>query len=171
MSWLFFSDFMGLRTLSNKCYCRELSVNNWDTFNQNNKDHIEAEIRVSMGLRQAVTTTLNRINGEMATQRWVTDFALRQHIHSFELAVNELKWQLDKTKEKLEDIEEEIKQLQNDIAAKSAPLKLVHSRLEARTDRPNMELCRDQVHEALLLEKEQLRSTISNLSSQLSRAL
>uniref|UniRef100_UPI00358EB5EA tektin-2 n=1 Tax=Myxine glutinosa TaxID=7769 RepID=UPI00358EB5EA len=77
---------------------KELSVNDWETFNLNNNDHIEADIRVSVNLRQAAAAALNMINGEMLTQRRMTDFAFHQLNHSYELAIAELKWQLDKVR-------------------------------------------------------------------------
>ena len=35
--------------------------------------------------------------------------------------------------------------MEGDLQAKTAPLKLAHTRLEHRTERPGMDLCRDEV--------------------------
>ena len=43
------------------------------------------------------------------------------------------------------EIEDNISRLQKAIADKDAPIKLSETRLENRTGRPNVELCRDQV--------------------------
>ncbi|KAG8143058.1 hypothetical protein E2320_000335, partial [Naja naja] len=48
------------------------------------------------------------------------------------------------TLEEIAEMEEDIRRLEEDLQRKMASLKLTHTRLETRTYRPNMELCRDQ---------------------------
>lgn len=43
------------------------------------------------------------------------------------------------------EMESDIRELDADLQAKTAPLKLAHTRLENRTHRPGMDLCRDEV--------------------------
>lgn len=43
-------------------------------------------------------------------------------------------------------MEGDIHGLDADLQAKTASLKLAHTRLEARTNRPGMDLCRDEVY-------------------------
>lgn len=47
--------------------------------------------------------------------------------------------------EEIADLEEDIRRLEADLRAKLAPLKVAHTRLEARTYRPNVDLTRDEV--------------------------
>lgn len=49
------------------------------------------------------------------------------------------------TLEEIAEMEEDIRRLEEDLRKKFWDLKLAHTRLETRTYRPNMELCRDQV--------------------------
>lgn len=42
-------------------------------------------------------------------------------------------------------MEEDIRQLEEEIRKRTLDLKVAHTRLETRTYRPHMELCRDQV--------------------------
>lgn len=42
-------------------------------------------------------------------------------------------------------MEEEIRQLEEDIRKRTLDLKVAHTRLETRTYRPHIDLCRDQV--------------------------
>lgn len=42
-------------------------------------------------------------------------------------------------------MEEDIRRLEEGLRRKTKDLKVAHTRLETRTYRPNMELCRDQV--------------------------
>lgn len=44
------------------------------------------------------------------------------------------------------EMESDIHGLDADLQAKTANLKLAHTRLETRTNRPNMDLCRDEVY-------------------------
>lgn len=44
------------------------------------------------------------------------------------------------------EMENDIKDLDADLRAKMADLKLAHTRLENRTYRPGVDLCRDEVH-------------------------
>ena len=47
--------------------------------------------------------------------------------------------------EEIAELHEDIRHLEEDLRRKLQNLKLCHTRLEARTYRPNVELCRDQV--------------------------
>lgn len=53
------------------------------------------------------------------------------------------------TEDEMAEMEGEIRGLDADLQAKTASLKLAHTRLEIRTRRPGMDLCRDQVCGAL----------------------
>lgn len=50
------------------------------------------------------------------------------------------------TQEEIAELEKDICHLEEDMQAKTAPLKLVHTRLENRIKRPGMDLCRDEVN-------------------------
>lgn len=47
--------------------------------------------------------------------------------------------------QEIADLQEDIRHLEEDLHRKFLNLKLCHTRLESRTYRPNVELCRDQV--------------------------
>lgn len=47
--------------------------------------------------------------------------------------------------DEIAEMEEEIRQLEEDIKKRTLDLKVAHTRLETRTYRPHIELCRDQV--------------------------
>lgn len=50
------------------------------------------------------------------------------------------------TQDEIVELEKDIGGLEEDLHAKMAPLKLVHTRLENRIKRPGMDLCRDEVN-------------------------
>ena len=53
------------------------------------------------------------------------------------------------------------------VKAKENPLKLAETRLENRTNRPHMELCRDEPQDGLTMEVLALRDTIYQLMAKL----
>ncbi|MGH0165692.1 UNVERIFIED_CONTAM: hypothetical protein FKN15_049198 [Acipenser sinensis] len=50
----------------------------------------------------------------------------------------------NRMKEEIQEMENDLRGLEDDLQAKMAPLKLAHTRLETRTYRPGADLCRDQ---------------------------
>ena len=56
------------------------------------------------------------------------------------------------------------------IRDKEAPLKVAQSRLEARTHRPDMELCRDPPHHRIVEEVGQIQESVDLLNRKLNEA-
>ncbi|NXA50139.1 TEKT2 protein, partial [Nothocercus julius] len=147
------------------------SLQEWDDYSQRNKDRAEAEMKASNELREAIALTIAQTNNELEAQRVLTEFALRKRIRDLEKAYDELKWQEKNTLEEIAEMEEDIRRLEEDLRRKMKDLKLAHTRLETRTQRPNMELCRDQVVQyGLTDEIRQLEGTISALKQKLAQS-
>ena len=60
--------------------------------------------------------------------------------------------------------------MDDDLRAKNKPLKLAETRLENRTTRPNVELCRDHVQYGLTDEVKQLEATKRALEEKLKQS-
>ena len=71
------------------------------------------------------------------------------------------------TKQEIADQEENIRAMEVAVHAKTNPLKLAETRLENRTNRPHVELCRDDPQEGLTMEVQALRDTIHQLTIKL----
>uniref|UniRef100_UPI00398E4FD0 tektin-2 n=1 Tax=Pristiophorus japonicus TaxID=55135 RepID=UPI00398E4FD0 len=142
----------------------------WDMFSRYNKDRAEAEMKASTSLREAISATIKYTDNEVEAQRVATDFAFRKRIHEFEQALNELRWQEKNILEEITDLEEDIRRLEADLRAKAAPLKVAHTRLEARTYRPNVDLTRDEAQYGLIDEVHQLEGTIEALKQKLAQS-
>ncbi|XP_063810542.1 tektin-2 [Pseudophryne corroboree] len=142
----------------------------WEQFSHYNKERAEAEIRASTQLREAIAITIAQTNNELEAQRLAVEFVFRKRMHEFEKAHNELKWQEKNTKEEIEELEGDIRRLEEDLRNKSGDLKLAHTRLETRTYRPNVDLCRDQVQYGLTDEVHQLEGTIAALKQKLAQS-
>lgn len=64
-------------------------------------------------------------------------------------------------------MEDNIDRLMSAIAAKEGPLKLAHTRLNNRSQRPNVELCRDGVQYGLIEEVTVIVESLSKLQETL----
>lgn len=146
------------------------SLQEWEQFSRYNKDRADAELQASAELREAISMTIAQTNNELEAQRQAVEFAYRKRIHEFEKTHNELKWQEKNTKEEIAEMEEDIRRLEDDLRKKRGPLKLAHARLETRTYRPNVDLCRDQVQYGLTDEVHQLEGTIAMLKQKLAQS-
>jgi len=74
---------------------------------------------------------------------------------------------ITQTEEEIAEMEEDIRRVQDAIRAKINPMKLAQTRLENRTYRPNVELCRDNPQCGLTDEVKQLEATKKALEDKL----
>lgn len=72
--------------------------------------------------------------------------------------------------EEIAAMEENIALLKRAIADKEAPMKVTQTRLENRTFRPNVELCRDRVQYRLIEEVFEISTNIERLQGKLADA-
>ncbi|KAJ8389410.1 hypothetical protein AAFF_G00119480 [Aldrovandia affinis] len=142
----------------------------WEQFSKCNVSRAQEEMQASQQLRGDMTLTKAQVLIELENQSMATDFALRKRTHQLEGACDKLSWQLKTTKDEITELEQDIRGLEEDLWAKTAPLKLVHTRLENRTTRPGMDLCRDEVHYGLVAEAQQLEATIMEMKQKLAEA-
>lgn len=142
----------------------------WEDFSRYNKDRAEAEMKASTRLREAIHHTLQQTANDLESQRIATEYSFRKRIHEFERAKNELEWQRKNTEEEIAEMENDIRGLEEAIRAKTNPQKLAQTRLENRTYRPNVELCRDAPQYGLVDEVKQLEATKSSLEEKCKQA-
>ncbi|KAM9369661.1 tektin-2 [Phaethornis superciliosus] len=146
------------------------TLDEWEQNSQSNKEHAEAEMKASTALREATMLAIAQTNNELEAQRVATEFALRKRIRDMERAYDELQWQEQNTMEEIAEMEEDIRRLEEDLRRKMQDLKVAHTRLETRTYRPGMDLCRDQVQYGLTDEVHQLEGTIRALRLKLAES-
>ncbi|XP_029298406.1 tektin-2 isoform X2 [Cottoperca gobio] len=142
----------------------------WVQFSQYNVARAQEAMQVSQHMREDMSLTRAQLQNELDTQRRATEFALRKRNHHEEQARNELEWQIRNTEDEMAEMESDIHGLDADLQVKTASLKLAHTRLENRTNRPGMDLCRDEVQHGLVSEVHQLEATIMALKQKLSEA-
>jgi tektin-2 len=142
----------------------------WEDYSRYNKERAESEMAKSRALRETNHHVIQQVKNDLSNQQNAVDFALRKRIHDFERALDELRWQKQQTEEEIADLEAEIRRLEAAIRAKINPMKLAQTRLENRTYRPNVELCRDSPQYGLTDEVKQLEATSKVLEDQLAAA-
>ncbi|XP_066530945.1 tektin-2 [Hoplias malabaricus] len=142
----------------------------WEQFSLYNVTRAKEEMQASLQLRENISITRAQVQNELDAQRIATEYSLRKRTHHLEQAIQELQWQLKTTRDEITELEGDIRGLERDWQAKAAPLKLAHTRLENRTKRPGVDLCRDDVQHGLVGEVKQLDSTILSLKQKLSHA-
>ncbi|NXP03013.1 TEKT2 protein, partial [Thinocorus orbignyianus] len=147
-----------------------VTVDEWERYSQCNKERAEAEMKASTLLREATQLTIAQTNNELEAQRVATEFAFRKRIRDLDRAYDELKWQEKNTLEEIAEMEKDIQRLEADFRRKIQDLKVAHTRLETRTCRSNMELCRDQVQYGLTDEVRELEGSIRVLKQKLAES-
>ncbi|XP_010593509.2 tektin-2 isoform X2 [Loxodonta africana] len=146
------------------------TLQQWDDFSQFSKNRAEAEMKAAIELRETIALTIAETNNELEAQRVATEFAFRKRLREREKVYSELRWQEKNTLEEIAELQEDIRHLEEDLRRKFLSLKLSHTRLESRSYRPNVELCRDQAQYGLTDEVHQLEATISALKQKLAQA-
>ncbi|XP_067267873.1 tektin-2 [Chanodichthys erythropterus] len=142
----------------------------WEQFSRYNITRAKEEMQASVQIRENNSITRAQVQNELEAQRMAVEFALRKRTHHQEQAHHEMHWQLKTTQDEIAELEKDIGGLEEDLHAKMAPLKLVHTRLENRIKRPGMDLCRDEVQFGLVDEAKQLEATILALKQKLAQA-
>ncbi|XP_073786906.1 tektin-2 isoform X1 [Danio rerio] len=142
----------------------------WEQFSRYNISRAREEMQVSVQIRENNSITRAQVQNELEAQRMSVEFALRKRTHHEEQAHHDMQWQLKTTQDEIAELEKDIIGLEEDLQAKTAPLKLVHTRLENRIKRPGMDLCRDEVQFGLVDEAKHLEATILALKQKLAQA-
>lgn len=78
---------------------------------------------------------------------------------------------ITQTEREIEDVKTEVENLKVALAEKVPPMMVAHTRLENRTYRPNVELCRDQPQYDMVEEIGQITETVQRLQDRLETVL
>lgn len=142
----------------------------WEDFSRYNKERADAEMANAKRLREAIHHTLQQSDNDLKSQNTATDYAYRKRMHEFARSIDELNWQKKQTEEEIAELEDDIRRLNDAIRAKINPTKLAQTRLENRTYRPNVELCRDNPQYGLTDEVKQLEASKKSLEEKLKQS-
>jgi len=139
----------------------------WYTFSEHNKMVAEQIMAESQRLREAIFHSIEQTSNDLRVQQDATNFDFRKRHYEMKRAKEELEYQMKATRNEISDQELNIADMEAAIRAKENPLKLAETRLENRTFRPHVELCRDEPQDGLTMEVQALKDTIHQLNVKL----
>jgi len=139
----------------------------WEDFSNDNILDAEKQRQNSEALRSIVDGILQSTANDMQKQKETVDIALDKRIAETRAAKEKLEGHLSKVLEQIKEMEDNIDRLKKAIEEKQAPYALANTRLENRTQRPNVELCRDPVQYRLVEEVATIESSVSQLQARL----
>ncbi|KAM3592669.1 uncharacterized protein V6R79_023105 [Siganus canaliculatus] len=142
----------------------------WSKFTDDNILLSQSERSVSQKLRDEIEILLNTTSNEMWNQFNNVNVAFTSRISETADAKNSLQTHLAKTLQEIFQTEMLIESLKKALRDKECPLKVAQTRLEERTRRPNVELCRDNPHHRLVSEVREIEDTIHKLQQRLMEA-
>ncbi|NXV84506.1 tektin-5 [Calonectris borealis] len=142
----------------------------WAKFSEDNircSQHARAN---SVKLREDAEVGLESTSEEMWNHFIGTNLAFNNRIAEIADSKNKLEAQLAKILQEIFQTEDTIMLLERSIKAKEYPLKVAQTRLEGRTKRPNIELCRDAPQFQLVTEVYTIDDTLQTLKRRLQEA-
>jgi len=142
----------------------------WAKFTNDNLLRSQRERNASRGLRGDVDSVLQETANDMWTQYNSTNVAFQGRIAESLDARNNLQSHLARVLQEINEMENNIDMLRKAIQDKEAPLQVAHTRLDNRTRRPNVELCRDQPQHRLVREVGEIYETVDVLQNRLRAA-
>ncbi|XP_067860379.1 tektin-3 [Heptranchias perlo] len=142
----------------------------WAKYTDNNILRSQSERVASAKLRDDIENVFNSTSNEMWSQFNALNVSFTNRISETADAKNKLQTHLAKTLQVIFQTELTIESIKRAIKDKEAPLKVAQTRLDERTRRPNVELCRDPVQIHLVNEVRELDTTIQTLQQRLKDA-
>uniref|UniRef100_A0A8D0GJ34 Tektin n=1 Tax=Sphenodon punctatus TaxID=8508 RepID=A0A8D0GJ34_SPHPU len=142
----------------------------WAKFTDDNILRSQSERAASSKLRDDIETLLVVTANEMWNQFNRVNVAFTNRISETADAKTKIQTHLAKTLQEIFQTEMTIAAIRKAIRDKGAPMKVAHTRLDERTRRPNVELCRDSTQLRLVNEVHEIDDTIQNLQQRLREA-
>lgn len=139
----------------------------WAKFSDDNIRRSQAERAASAKMREEIENCLAETSNQMWTQWNRVNVAFTQRVAEQVDTKNKLQSHLNRTLQEIHDVETTIQRLHRAIAEKERPVKVAETRLDERTRRPNLELCRDPAQLMLVSEVKQLQATLASLRQRL----
>jgi len=153
-----------------KIDANSVTPDQWEDFSNENILAAEKQRQNSVNLRSLVDGILQSVANDMLKQKETVDIAMTKRIDETRQAKEKLEDHLSKVKKQITEMEDNIDRLCKAIGDKEAPLKLSHTRLDNRSDRPNVELCRDPVQYKLVEEVATIEGSVAQLQNRLSQS-
>ncbi|XP_053947551.1 tektin-3 isoform X2 [Anastrepha ludens] len=146
------------------------SISTQDSWAESSSQRVsrsQAERAKLSQLRSDAETIVNAI-AQSVWDHWSnTNNALDRRAQEMNESKNKIQLHLHKVQQELFDLEKHIFLIQKAIQDKSSPLKVAQTRLEARTHREGIELCKDWAQLRLVQEVQDIQDTVKQLHHKL----
>ncbi|CAC5362654.1 TEKT1 [Mytilus coruscus] len=160
---------LGFKQGAAKIEANSVCPEDWQDYSDANINKAERERQSSVDLRSLIDGILQQTANDMRKQCSEVNFAFQKRISETKDSKSKMEDHLNKVLGQIKEIEENISRLQKAIGDKEQPMKLAQTRLDTRTNRPNVELCRDPVQYKLIEEVGQIENSVLNLQGRLAQ--
>jgi len=164
------SQNIGFKEGTAKVETNSVSPEDWQDFSHKNIEKAERERQSSVELRSLVDGILQQTSNDMRKQCNEVNVAFNKRINESKDTKSKLEDHLNKVLAQIKEMEENIARLQKAIQDKEQPMMLAQTRLDTRTQRPNVELCRDPVQYRLIEEVHEIDGSVAGLQARLAEA-
>lgn len=144
-----------------------------ESWAQNSHDNIvaaENERMASIQMRELIANILQDTSRDMREQADRVENAFSKRVEEMAGAKAKMENQLENTLDEIARQENNILELKKAIRDKEAPMKVAQTRLNDRSFRPGIELCRDPAHTQLVNEVLEISQSVDALMKQLADA-
>lgn len=147
-----------------------VSLEDWLDFSNTNVEKADKQRNNSLMLKALVDRILSQTANDLRKQCDVVDVAFENGLKETKDARDKLAVHLAKVMEEIASQEKNIAVLEKAILDQEGPARVAHTRLETRTRRPNVELCRDIPQRRLIKEVEEINHNVARLKETLAQA-
>ncbi|NXY48531.1 TEKT1 protein, partial [Ceuthmochares aereus] len=137
-----------------------VSPEEWVDFSNINIKKADKQRNNSLALQALIDSILSQTANDMRKQREVVDVAFKNRVKEVKDAKHNLETLLAMVMDETASQEKNIAALKKAIADKEGPIKVAQTVLEARNQRPNVELCYDTVQYRLISEVQEIKTNI-----------
>ncbi|NXU50794.1 TEKT3 protein, partial [Turnix velox] len=139
----------------------------WAKFTDNNILRSQSERAASSKLRDSSENLLELTASEMRSQFNRVNVAFTNRIAETIDAKTKIRTRLEETLQEIFQMERNIEDIQKAMRDQGPPFKVAQTRLDGRTQRPDMELCRDTAQLHLVNEVHEIYDTVRSLQQRL----
>uniref|UniRef100_A0A6I8PH39 Tektin n=1 Tax=Ornithorhynchus anatinus TaxID=9258 RepID=A0A6I8PH39_ORNAN len=169
-----FQEFLLAQTFLGKTYLwfcfSSVSFEDWVDFSDINVQKADKQRNNSLTLEALIDRILSQTTHDLRKQLDTVNVAFKNRVNETKDVKNKLVIHLAKVMDEIGTQERNIEVLRKAVEDKEGPLKVAQTRLEARTGRPNVELCRDAVQSRLIHEVHELTHNVDRLKDTLAQA-
>ncbi|XP_019515358.1 PREDICTED: tektin-1 [Hipposideros armiger] len=147
-----------------------VSLEDWLDFSSTNVEKADKQRNNSLTLKALVDRILSQTANDLRKQCDAVDTAFKNGLKETKDARDKLAVHLAKVMEEIASQEKNVTVLEKAILDQEGPAKVAHTRLETRTCRPNVELCRDVAQYRLIKEVHEITHNVARLKETLAQA-